>query len=593
MLLSIITAMMVAVLVWIADSLLTGTPLPLTKIKENGEVVYDEGNRPKRHGFTTVNSTSLLKAGIIGLIVGCVNYLAPRTANTLWVAPILLVLMFAVSGYLIWMWKQEGSTLKEFVPFLILTPIIYFTTMSAASMTTSLFSNGFLRSLIMALPLIVAIGSIGFYLVNMCFFQKGEAEINEEPEKAKSWNIAGWLLAVLTGLILLGLLFFKLSWGALYLHLPEDDEFPFFYNSLLQHDGDDENDYDFGPSLGALKVMEEESEDADAEYTVADYDADFRERLSRDPALFAADAYWVDMVTGSGLLQEYRDAHPGDAMAAINAAKQDFMEHPEKFEKYLKAFLERLTSATVALKDGKGIKDQMYQNPYTVDGVPEVVVFETTQEKGLFLTYTFVIKGNAVTVEFRTECGYQPTNVAKLLDLTPKDNPNKPTPPPDTTPTPPPTPTPPTPTPPDIPTPPPTEKPKDPTKGTQGELVKPNDNPGDGPNTNNGKGAQYSSEQTEDGSIFLPDHKTYEETMGNLDKINEEQKQGGDDNTPSYDPPEKDYGTNVPVDSNADKGTGNGGIDVTTPISGPADTVNGGSVTDPGAGESWGGPPDA
>ena len=123
--------------------------------------------------------------------------------------------------------------------------------------------------------------------------------------------------------------------------------------------------------------------------------------------------------------------------------------------------------------------------------------------------------------------------------------------------------------------------------------MKPNDNPGDGPDTNNGKGAQYSSEQTEDGSIFLPDHKTYEETMGNLDKINEEQKQGGDDNIPSYDPPEKDYGTNVPVDSNAENGTGNGGIDVTTPISGPADTVNGGSVTDPGAGESWGGPPDA
>lgn len=587
MLSSIVVAVAVAILVLIADSLLLEVPLPFTKNKnEDGEVV-------SRNGFE-FESESLVKALIIGAAIGAVNFLSPKaTGGMLWLAPVLLAVALAVTVYLVWWWSEEGSDIKELIPFVLLTLIIYPTTMSAAVMTASLCEASWLATLTQKLPLIAAVGSGAFYLANLCFFSKEEAEADGNEKKAKNFNLLGWVIVALA-LLALVVSFFNLGWGKSNLSSSQSGRtFPFYYNSLLQNDGDEANDYDFGPSLAQLEVMDGKVQNGDTvEYTVEDYDADYRERGSIDPAAFVAFSFYTDMVTGSDLYKDYRIQYP-DPMSAMNAAIHDFNDDEALFKEYQEVFFERLDKAEVSLKSGKNIKDQMYMNPYTLDGIPEVVVYETLQDDGLFLVYTYNIKGNKVDVVFRVDCGYQPTDVAELFGVEPEKHPQKPTNPKPSEPTPTkptdPTPTDPTPTDPTPTDPTPTEpsNPKDPSKGTQGSVVGPNDVSGRGPNTNNGKGAQYSSEQTDDGSVFLPTYDDYQDTIDDLEEINDNQKEAGDKNTPSYKPPES---SDTKVDNDA--GNGWGDIDDKPAVSKPVTDGNGDKVTDDGFGEAdWGTPP--
>ena len=86
-------------------------------------------------------------------------------------------------------------------------------------------------------------------------------------------------------------------------------------------------------------------------------------------------------------------------------------------------------------------------------------------------------------------------------------------------------------------------------------------------------------------------YKEYKEEIKELKEINENQKVGGDPNTPSTPPQSKE----TTVNSNADKGTGNGGIDAGTPTHNTnVDSNVGGSTStsDDPVGTEWGGPPD-
>lgn len=172
------------------------------------------------------------------------------------------------------------------------------------------------------------------------------------------------------------------------------------------------------------------------------------------------------------------------------------------------------------------------------------------------------------------------------------------------------------------PTEPPTYPEKDPELASY-EYVEPNDDPGPGPDTNAGEGAVYSPEDQDTNSNHMSDYEEYVEVIEELEIINESQKTGDDDNTPSYTPP-VEYVTNpaepeaepetLPppvIDNNGD--TGNTAveavvvneageeeiveigtaapIDEPTPIQPPATIVGGEAISTEPAGE-WGGPPD-
>ena len=159
---------------------------------------------------------------------------------------------------------------------------------------------------------------------------------------------------------------------------------------------------------------------------------------------------------------------------------------------------------------------------------------------------------------------------------------------------------------------------KDPTKGT---AVGNNDTPSPGPSTNNGVGAQNSSADLPTNSVTMTETE-YKEANAELKDVSENQRVGGDSNTPSYTPsPATISGGSVPsssgetkteesnkihVDSNADTGTGHGGIDTPTPVAEPVhvvvnETTNSAgnvvsetttSISNDPVGVEWGGPPD-
>ncbi len=173
-----------------------------------------------------------------------------------------------------------------------------------------------------------------------------------------------------------------------------------------------------------------------------DVDRELRNRLPNDPALGAAVLAWCDAVLGTRYLGVFYDEVEGRWDAAMNAAVLRWMEYPADYNRALAAFWTFLDQAKVevVLVSG-GLNDQMYMNPYTVDHVPDIVVRETKDTEGLFLRYTFVIKEQEWELAYRIDCGYQPTNVAKLMKVTPQPAPTptptaKPTePPPTATPT--------------------------------------------------------------------------------------------------------------------------------------------------------------
>lgn len=352
-----------------------------------------------------------------------------------------------------------------------------------------------------------------------------------------------------------------------------------FYN--LDLTGTDDQ-FNFGPKPNCDSAKE--------------YDKEFRERLKKDPALAAAATAWLDANVGTRYLGVFYESCKEDWAETINKAKDDFAADQMDFYHDLDAFFAYMDTGKVSVRDCKNVTDQMYQNPFTTSGIPDVIVFETTDQSGQELVYTFNIKGNKVEVAFRIDCGYQPTNVAEVMKITPQKKPTtetttkkstttkkKTTPKktPDPTPTPKPTPTP-------EPTPDPTpEYNKDPNKAPK-ENTEPNDDPGPGENTNNGKDATESTKDQPTNSNHYDSYDDYQKDVQELKETNETQKTGGDSNEPSTPAPTKD----TKVDNNADKGTGNGGIDTPTQTQKPATEAGTGNAINDSPGEAWEGPAD-
>lgn len=376
-----------------------------------------------------------------------------------------------------------------------------------------------------------------------------------------------------------------------------------FYNLDLQENEDVLDDWNFGPNPMADVVVSSEAiasaiksgnttinlNEIIAGLKAEDLDKNFRERLRNDPILGTADMAWFDSILGTDYLGVFYSECGEKWDAAMNAAAKKWREDKADYEATLDAFEKYLDRATkVELKYvASGLDDQMYMNPATKDGVPEIIVMETLNHDGWFLTYTFTIKNTTVKeVAYRIDCGYQPTNVAEIMQITAIPRPKtggggdtpKPVPKPDPIPEPDPG-TPPEPEPDPDPEPEPDPElpnPKDPTKGTP---VLPNDDPGPGPDTNNGEGAQYSTKDLPTNSNHMKPEQ-YQKEIQDLKDANATTRKGGDSNKPSTPPPD----TGTKVDSNAEEGTGYGGIDEPTP-------VQDSSVADDQAGDSWDGPP--
>ena len=407
-----------------------------------------------------------------------------------------------------------------------------------------------------------------------------------------------------------------------------------FYNLDLQEDGQILNDYDFGPNpildnISADKIKEivkgkKLSDTVKVKEIIEMLDAEeLKEeqirRMHDDTKLGAADMAWMDSILGTRFLGTFYSVAEEQWDVAMNDAADAWIEDAEAYDKALDTFERKLNHANkVELRYvNSGLTDQMYMEPDGKNpGAPDIVVMETTSHEGYFIVYTYIIKETkTLEVMYRVDCGFQPTNVAKVMNITPKKNPNKPTPKKVTNnnPTPPAASQPPvvtTPAPvivtdessssshhhhhssdgggnvspipvqqdPSTPTPVPVDPinpiptpPKDPTDGSNSD---PNDEPGVDKNTNNPANPNFSTEDQETNS----NHQTPEQTDQAVEDnhwANETGREGGDSNEPSTPPPSEETHED------------NNGGDIDEPTENSESSVDHDSP-----GDHWDGPPD-
>ena len=611
------------------------------------EHVLNHGSEDGTPFLSRVGERGWIQAIALGASVGIANYVAPMGGG--W-SIFALVLMIAAVVYTGWWFYQDVDRWKEWFLFLLMTFPMHFTLAAAGAGVAEMITGSFWVSVFMTLPGVLSTALGGFMLTVLLF------RLYEKTKKTL-YKVLRWVALILTILSLLfqiisGVAWKSINWDWFNRKTAEEptetaavieepvktSSWYYFYNISMTADEDAKNDYNFGPNplealatarvaSGALKLKDIAGKTEDeliALVSVEEIEKEFRTRLGYDPALGAGDMAWLDANVKTRYLGEFYDECKGEWASTINSAKVRWMKDQAAYNQTLAAFFTFLDTAekVEVVKVKSGLDDQMYMNPYTVDHVPDVIVMETLDHDGYFLRYTFDIKGEKITVAYRIDCGFQPTNVSKVMNIPVQTNPNKPTP------TPTPTPDPgkpdggdpdpgkpdggdPDPGKPDGGDPDPgnppgpgpgrhTPDPKDPTEGTP---VGGNDNPGPGENTNNGVGAVYSSEEGSKNSVF-DTYEEYKQEIQELIEVNEEQRVGGDPNTPSTTVPlstSNGGGETVTVDSNADNGTGNGGIDVATPVhdthvdsnlGGDGNNTGNNTTSDDPVGTEWGGPPD-
>ena len=368
MLFSIILAVVAALLVIIAEAMFEGSE---ESISDYGIVNFVREN---------VTSRSWERAIAIGLIVGAIRYFAPMAP---WTGIVCFIATIGLLGYLCWYWRAEGSEIRELVCFVLLAILVFIAGGKATGVVVGLIKGGFFKFVLGRLPLATLVGSIGYMLCNFLHYRAEEyAEDDEEEALYNRWTR---IVAVLTAVAVILVFAIGANWSAVnFGHKKAEDpvvtEEPTetvapteepedwfgFYNTNLLLDDEPSNDFNFGWNPYD-------------ENTVGNsYDEDLRSRMRIDP--------------------------------------DEYNRTLEAFFKYLDASVKE-----VKVEEKKNIADQMYMNPYTSSGTPDVIVVETPDHEGHFLIYTLKVKETGIfEVAFRIDCGYQPCNVAKVMKITPQ-----------------------------------------------------------------------------------------------------------------------------------------------------------------------------
>ena len=72
------------------------------------------------------DNSYVVKACVIGVIVGVINYMSPGLEELAWLSYIFLPIMLLLYVWLAYWWKEEGSEWTEMIPFVVLVILFYF-----------------------------------------------------------------------------------------------------------------------------------------------------------------------------------------------------------------------------------------------------------------------------------------------------------------------------------------------------------------------------------------------------------------------------------------------------------------------------------
>lgn len=180
-----------------------------------------------------------------------------------------------------------------------------------------------------------------------------------------------------------------------------------YFNDDLQNDGDETNDFRFGPNR-YFAAKRSDASSVQAYIANKDGTGDFFDSIRVDPALLAAVALDMDesLDYEEKILVDEQDVRVQDR---ANAAHLHFLRDDAYRARTIELVEERLTSGTTTISALETYTSSMYMAPQGLEGnKPSVIVRRAEFAGGHFVEFNLGERG---TVRFRLECGYQPVDM--------------------------------------------------------------------------------------------------------------------------------------------------------------------------------------
>lgn len=500
-----------------------------------------------RHWLDTVPSEDVEAAIILGVLVGLVNWLAPKL-NGWWIylAPVFLVGMLLVYGYLLYMWKKAppGRHLWRVAMFLTIAAFLptIFATLAAASQVALLFGLSSKWSIFHALSLVAAFAVPAYILFSAVMCCSVKADCREEDNLARVAKYAAWAIAGLLSIMAVVYLvenFPPLSSRPKRVAMPAESSRVTMTEAAK-------------PSAGAQPVLAVVKNERDPRFV--------QEAIGHENWRLRDD---FSVCLGKRAKENKRTTVvPQDttdevlSLCGHSAELLKFYASSDAFE----LCSAELDVNELLTSDGTYLSDKGIALYYQLEGAFKMCKqerafapadgYNTGWDSEPVVAESPGVSGDTSSTRYTTPNGYTFDIMDRCANIVfhkpPKGNPPRGK----------------------TDNPPPKEDPKkDKTKGTQGNLVASGNNPGPGPSTNNGVGARTSSADEPSKSSSTQTYTEYKEEVKKTNEaqkpVQETQKQSGDSNQPTTTEPSAN------VDNNGATGNGNGSADTPTPVQPP------------------------
>ena len=106
----------------------------------------------------------------MSVIIAIVGYLAPKVPAE--VAMLLLVVVLAAMGCMVYYWMENGSAAKELILISVIDTLFHLVALSCAARIWDLTSWRWLGHFVTWLPTATLVISIGFFIANMIWFHE-------------------------------------------------------------------------------------------------------------------------------------------------------------------------------------------------------------------------------------------------------------------------------------------------------------------------------------------------------------------------------------------------------------------------------------
>lgn len=153
------------------------------KVREEAEYIFGRLPDPRRDFRGFLASMQYAKRDLLtlfknlwkwvwpfaaGLLVALVNLVSLNISKALWLAPVNLAAILAVTALLICWWFRYGSSLRELLMFAVIMTTLFFVILTPAG-TIAGMCKGFWASVFRLLPILVWIGGIGACAINLLY----------------------------------------------------------------------------------------------------------------------------------------------------------------------------------------------------------------------------------------------------------------------------------------------------------------------------------------------------------------------------------------------------------------------------------------